>query len=184
MPGSHKEFLFVLLCSYVVCALIIAVLFIMPKTRAAMKRGDEEWRAFLYKRDGVNEVSYVDEMTGDEFERVTVRVLKANGYKFVTKTPISGDYGIDVTAEKNGKKYAFQCKRYNGNVGVKAVQEAYSGAKMYHADVAAVITNSSFTPNARKMAKEIGVLLIDRNGLIKLMRNAERGGPEDGVDQL
>lgn len=170
--------------SFLFTAVLLLVLWCIPKTREAMKRGDEEWRAFLYKRDGATAISDVDEMTGDEFERVTVRVLKANGYTFVTKTVASGDYGIDVTAEKNGKKYAFQCKRYSGNVGVKAVQEAYSGAKMYHADVAAVITNSSFTPNAQNMAKEIGVLLIDRNGLIKLMRNAERGGPEDGVDQL
>ena len=183
MSEFNKEFWLVILCSYAVCAIIIAVLFLNPKARAAMKRGDKEWRAFLYKRDGAIEISNIDEMTGDEFERITARVLKANGYKFVTKTIASGDYGIDVTAEKDGKKYAFQCKRYTGNVGIKAVQEAYSGAKMYHADVAAVITNSSFTPNAQKMAKEIGVLLIDRNGLVKLMRSAE-GGPEDGMDQL
>lgn len=126
----------------------------------------------------------IDDMTGEEFEAFVSSLLMKDGYRAVSATKYSGDYGIDVTAEKNGKKYAFQCKRYSGNVGVKAIQEAYSGAKMYHADVAAVITNSSFTPNARKMAKEIGVLLIDRNGLIKIMRNAERGGPEDGVDQL
>ena len=117
----------------------------------------------------------VDLMSGGEFEKYTVRLLKSNGYTNVEKTKTSGDYGIDVTARKDGKKYAFQCKCYQGKVGVHAVQEAFSGAKMYRADVAAVITNSTFTPNARKMAKEIGVLLIDRDRLEKLMKKAELG---------
>lgn len=131
------------------------------------------------KEEGGNKtdesLSDIDLMSGDEFEKYTVRLLKSNGYTNVEKTKTSGDYGIDVTARKDGKKYAFQCKCYQGNVGVRAVQEAFSGAKMYRADVAAVITNSRFTPNARKMAKEIGVLLIDRNSLENLMKKAKFG---------
>ena len=123
-------------------------------------------------------ISDIDLMSGDEFEKYTVRLLKSNGYTNVEKTKTSGDYGIDVVARKDGKKYAFQCKCYQGSVGVHAVQEAFSGAKMYRADIAAVITNSRFTPNAQKMAKEIGVQLFDRNLLINLMNKAEFGDDE------
>lgn len=158
--------------------ILLAVLWCIPKTRSAMKKSEEEWRRLSYKRNKNRYIEDVDKMSGDEFERFSVRLLEAVGFGLVEKTKTSGDYGIDVVARKDGKKYAFQCKCYQGSVGVHAVQEAFSGAKMYRADVAAVITNSRFTPNAQKMAKEIGVQLFDRKLLIKLMNKAELG---DGI---
>lgn len=114
----------------------------------------------------------IDAMSGAEFERFFADLLRKEDYKKVTVTPASGDYGVDVVAERCGTRYAFQCKCYQSSVGVSAVQEVYSGAKMYQADTPVVVTNSYFTPNAANMAKRLGVLLWDRDYLNRMLGNS------------
>ncbi len=64
----------------------------------------------------------------DTISNISVRTFwKTMVFKSVEVTRGSGDYGVDVLAEKEGVTYAVQCKRYDGPVGVKAVQEAYAG---------------------------------------------------------
>lgn len=115
-------------------------------------------------------IGVVDGFDGVAFENFVVDLLRQHGYRQVWTTSASGDYGVDVVASKEDLKYAFQCKRYSSNVGVKAVQEVYAGAKMYHADVAVVVTNSFFTPNAITLSKELGVVLWDRNHLARMLK--------------
>lgn len=80
-------------------------------------------------------------------------------------TSTSGDYGIDILAEKDDITYGIQCKRYGGKVGNHAVQEALSGASYYHCMVAVVLTNNYFTPAAIETAQKTNVLLWDRDKL-------------------
>lgn len=110
-----------------------------------------------------------DSMNGQEFEDFCVKVLRRNGFINVKVTQGSGDHGIDVLANKNGKRYAIQCKCYSQNVGNKAVQEAYSGKDIYSADIAAVMTNRFFTRQAQMDARKLGVQLWDRNKLNNLI---------------
>ena len=66
---------------------------------------------------------------------------------------------VDITAFKNGQKFAFQCKYYESPVGNKAVQEVYSGMAFYDCQKAVVITNNTFTPQAVELANKLGVEL-------------------------
>ena len=111
------------------------------------------------------DLSEIDNMDGIAFENLTAELLRNNGFKNVEVTKASGDYGVDIVANKDNKKYAFQCKCYSSKLGIKPIQEVYSGVKMYGADTAVVITNSYFTPNAFNLADELGVLLWDRKNL-------------------
>jgi hypothetical protein len=70
-------------------------------------------------------------LDGPEFEAYVALVLEDNGFKYVALTKGSGDQGVDITAERNGRTYAIQCKNYEGSVGNFAVQEAYTGAQFY-----------------------------------------------------
>lgn len=99
-------------------------------------------------------------MTGIEYESRVADYLKSKGYWGVKVTQASGDYGIDVTAHKNGKKYAVQCKYYSQPVGIAAVQEAVAGKVHYGCTEAMVVTNNTFTPAAETLAKENGVILL------------------------
>nr|WP_230678547.1 restriction endonuclease [Lacticaseibacillus zhaodongensis] len=113
----------------------------------------------------------VDEMDGFEFERFCAYLLRRNGYRHVSVTQESGDQGVDVIATKNKKKYGIQCKRYNGFVGNHAVQEVWSGHQYYDLDAAIVLSNSQFSDSAQELAQELGVELIGRDGLRKMMRH-------------
>ena len=73
----------------------------------------------------------LDAMEGHDFEYFCADLLEDHGFKSVEVTRGSGDYGVDVLAEKEGVTYAVQCKRYDGPVGVKAVQEAHPDVEIF-----------------------------------------------------
>ncbi len=106
-----------------------------------------------------------DMMDGHDFEYYCADLLQKRGFKEVEVTKGSGDYGIDILAERDGVTYAIQCKCYGDSVGVKAVQEAYAGRDYYDCMVGAVLTNQYFTAPAVEAAKKLKILLWDRGYL-------------------
>lgn len=116
-------------------------------------------------------VRFIGQYGSHEFEYAVADLLRHNGFREVQVTQASNDYGIDILAKRKNTSYAIQCKRYSGNVGNKAVQEAGLGMDFYHCDAAAVITNSAYTKQAIKLAQVTGVRLWDRNYLAELIDN-------------
>ncbi len=114
------------------------------------------------------EQSKIDNMTGLEFEEFCCKLLKANDFINVRRTPSSGDFGLDIIAVKDGIVYGIQCKHYQGAVGVKAVQEALSGCHYYSCHVPVVLTNNYFTHQAIEMANKTNVKLWNRKKLLEL----------------
>ena len=106
-----------------------------------------------------------EDMDGHEFEYFCADLLEQRGFVEVEVTRGSGDYGIDILAEKDGVTYAVQCKRYTAPVGVKAIQEAYAGRDYYDRMVGAVLTNQYFTQPAVDAARKLKILLWDRDYL-------------------
>ena len=111
----------------------------------------------------------LDEMEGLDFEYYCAELLRNRGFIEVEVTKSSGDYGIDILAEKEGVTYAIQCKRYNGPVGVKAVQEAYAGRDFYDRMVGCVLTNQYFTQPAVDAAQKLKILLWNRDYLEEMI---------------
>ena len=111
----------------------------------------------------------LDGMEGHDFEFFCADLLERRGFVDVEVTRSSGDYGVDVLAEKDGVTYAIQCKRYDGPVGVKAVQEAYAGRDFYERMVGAVMTNQYFTDPAVAAARKLKILLWDRGYLESML---------------
>jgi HJR/Mrr/RecB family endonuclease len=105
---------------------------------------------------------------GYAFERYVADRLHRNGFAEVRTTSLSGDFGVDVLAEKGGVCYAFQCKHYRQPGGVKAVQEVHAGMVYYDCHVGVVVASSTFTPAARELAERTGVELWDRRKLLAL----------------
>lgn len=99
---------------------------------------------------------------GLQWEHQVAKKLSRMGYHSVKVTKGSGDFGADIIASKGWTKYAIQCKYYTGTVGVAAVQEAIAGKAYYKCDKAMVITNSTYTPAARELARKSGVKLVER----------------------
>lgn len=114
-----------------------------------------------------------EDMEGHEFEYFCADLLRQKGFVDVEVTKGSGDYGVDILAEKEGITYAIQCKRYTAPVGVKAVQEAYAGRDYYDRMVGAVMTNQYFTAPAVEAAKKLKILLWDGGYMESMMEEDE-----------
>lgn len=127
----------------------------------------------LVRRARKNRPCEMDLMEGHEFEYYCAELLKKSGFQEVEVIRGSGDYGIDILAEKDGVTYAIQCKRYHAPVGVKAVQEAYAGRDYYDRMVGAVLTNQYFTQPAVEAARKLKILLWDRGYLESMMEDCE-----------
>ena len=124
------------------------------------------WRLFVRRR---RTSDIFEDMEGHEFEYFCAGLLKQKGFVDVEVTKGSGDYGVDILAEKDGITYAIQCKRYTTPVGIKAVQEAYAGRDYYDRMVGAVMTNQYFTSPAVDAAKKLKILLWDGGYMESMM---------------
>jgi restriction system protein len=107
------------------------------------------------------------DMEGVEYESHCAEVLRNSGWK-TSLTKGSGDQGVDILAIKNNITVAIQCKRLSKPVGNKAVQEAFAGMQFVKGNFSVVVTNSSYTPGAREIARETGTFLLNDNNLPQL----------------
>lgn len=114
----------------------------------------------------------MDEMEGHDFEYYCAEILKKNGFENVEVTRGSGDYGVDILADRDGISYAFQCKCYDKPIGVKAVQEVYAGRDYYDRMVGVVITNQYYTQPAIDLAAKLRILLWDRDYITELSEDS------------
>lgn len=112
----------------------------------------------------------VDEMEGSAFESECAELLRKNGFFILEHTGQTGDFGVDLIVHYEGERIVVQCKRYEANIGVAAVQEIYTGCEFYQADHAMCMTNSHYTKAAIALAETTDVELLDREDLILLKR--------------
>ncbi len=106
----------------------------------------------------------IDAMDGVEFEVYVAARLQRAGWA-VSFTPVVGDYGVDLIAEKDGQYVAIQCKRHGKAVGVAAVQQVVSGARHHGCARSIVVSNQEFTAAAKQLAYTHGCQLIGRKAL-------------------
>lgn len=116
----------------------------------------------------------MDGMEGHDFEYFCADLLRDVGFDEVEVTRGSGDYGVDILAEKDGITYAVQCKCYHSPIGIRAVQEVYAGRDYYDRMVGAVMTNQYFTNAAVEAAGKLKILLWDRGYLESMMEECGR----------
>lgn len=116
----------------------------------------------------------LDKMDGHQFEYACADILKANGYKHVKVTRGSGDFGVDVIAEKDKVRYAIQCKRYNHKLDNTPIQEVVGGLAYYQCDKGAVMTNQYFTEPAKQLAQVNDIKLLDRDTLSHMVDKTEK----------
>lgn len=114
----------------------------------------------------------IDKLTGEQFEKFLEKILQRMGFENIERTQLSGDFGADLTASRNSKKFVIQAKRYSRPVGNKAVQEVFSSMPIYKADSCMVVTNQDFTNAAKKQALECKCLLFGKSQLRDLVTDS------------
>ncbi len=104
--------------------------------------------------------SMVDTMSGEAYENYVGYKLLEQGWLDVDYTSKTNDYGADIIAKNpEGELVCIQCKRYADSVGIAAIQEVSAAKLYYNCKYAIAITNSTFTPNAKELAKRTNVEL-------------------------
>jgi hypothetical protein len=115
--------------------------------------------------------------SGVEFERECAELLSRLGYT-VQKTKRSGDFGVDIIAQRTSLSFAIQSKCHSQPVGISGIQEVLGGRKHYRTDYSVVISASGFTTAARELASSSRVILAnvrDLENLDALARNLDHG---------
>lgn len=125
---------------------------------------------YIYKRqlDRIRATGIfdIDEMDGVAFEKRLWLLFQSLGYKVET-TPTRGDWGADLILTKDNLRTVVQAKRYSKPVGLSAVQEAVTARAKYNCAKALVVTNNTFTAQARELAFHNSTELWDRDRLIQ-----------------
>ena len=117
----------------------------------------------------------IDTMDGTQFEEFLAVLFFHLGYR-VQRVGMSHDFGADLVLTSPCQRIVVQAKRYAGNVGIGAVQEALGAAQYYRGTRAMVVASSGFTESARELAARSGVELWDRQRLaVAMARTAGRG---------
>jgi len=139
------------------------------------------YRKRRLSRSGIYDI---DRMSGAQFKRYLGTMFLRLGYRVEQVGSVRGDFGCDLLLRKDGRRIVVQAKRWQKNVGVKAVQEAVAAKAMYDCADAAVATNSHFTEQARTLARANKVRLYDRDDLVRALLTArkikERAPAESG----
>lgn len=133
------------------------------------------WLRVRYRRLRAIELADIDYMDGLDFERYVCRLLERQGYRNVHNIRGSGDFGVDVIADKGGVRYAIQVKRFRGKVSRRAVSDAVAGKYQFKCDAAMVVTNSYYTAGAQELAASADCVLIDRDTLAQWVLDFQRG---------
>jgi HJR/Mrr/RecB family endonuclease len=128
----------------------------------------ERWRT------GREMILWLRNMPPVDFERYTAELFKKLGYKADVVGGIN-DGGIDVIAEKEGRRHYIQCKRYSSKneVGVASIRDFYgalvdkvANGKGY------IITTGKFSLEAEKFAEGKPIELVDSHRLLEYIRLA------------
>ncbi|MDE0306169.1 MAG: DEAD/DEAH box helicase family protein [Albidovulum sp.] len=102
------------------------------------------------------------------FERMVARLVKHAGFRDVALVGGAGDHGADVVGVSGGKCWVLQAKfRSNGGVDDNGAREAVWALGKYEAQIAIVVSNQDFYPNAYNFLaaqKDAGVDVRAWNG--------------------
>lgn len=146
-----------------VAAVAVGAVFLIVWVALVVTSGTKRRERLKYS--GIKEI---DRMDGRQFEEYLGELFQFQGYE-VQITQASHDYGADIILRKDGVKSVVQAKRYSTNVGLEAVQQAYSAINYYEATEAWAVTNFYFTDPAKNLAQANQVRLIERDELIEMI---------------
>ena len=119
---------------------------------------------------------YMLPSSGADFELYVATLLEDLGYE-VKMTPQTRDFGADLVIRKPSSDYSIcvQAKFYSSVLDGSSIQEVVASLPYYGAQEGWVVTNSTFTQNAKTLAHANHVRLIDNDELNKLIQLALSG---------
>jgi restriction system protein len=154
-------------------ALLIAAILLGVLVIVGWAAAWQAWRRDLLPgRWPALDLQQIRELTPAQFEAyVAWRLFGRHGY-YVNNVRDTKDGGVDIiVTDERGQSAIVQCKRYRGTVGAPIVRDLYG--TMIHSGVpyAYLVTNSTFSEEAREWAAGKPIELIDGRRLVELSRD-------------
>ena len=119
----------------------------------------------------------LENMSWEEFERAMGAAFARQGYR-VTQTKSGADGGVDLVLERPGERVLAQCKHWAAwKVNVKTVRELFGVMNYQGATGGIVATSGRFTQDASAFAREVGIRLLDRDDVLRMLRAAPAPSP-------
>lgn len=130
----------------------------------------EEWEQWQTKTS----LEYWKNLSGYEFEKEIAKLYKKLRYG-VTVTPKSGDGGVDIILEKDGKRIAVQCKHHAKPVGPAPVRELLGVVASQDFDSGIFISLNGYTKNAISEANlsKVQISLLSLYDILELLKEQE-----------
>lgn len=168
--GYVIESTFMLIFGYFI--ILLGILFVFAFIREKIKnRIYEKKLQIAILNSGINQI---DNLNPYEFEEWVARMFRLNRFKAMP-TKRSGDYGVDVIAEKDNERIAIQVKKFSKPVGIKAVQEVIAGMDYYNCYDGWVITTAPyFTQASKNLAHTRNIKLYNKNDLALLLNEIQK----------
>ncbi|WP_027927966.1 restriction endonuclease [Amycolatopsis benzoatilytica] len=148
------------------------------RARAELARATAARQAYELEVIRSQEIARYHMMGAPEFEEALAFLCARDGCAYAERVGRAGDLGADVIATApDGRKIVIQAKRYVPTNKVTGPDLQRFGGTCYSvhgAHIAAVITTSTFTQQARQYAAHHGIRLFDADALAAW---ASRTGP-------
>lgn len=158
-------------------SIAVAVILILAGAYWLARRTAGRIRAHRNRWTAPTSISAYMNADPDQFEQQTAALCRRDGCTRVRVVGGAGDLAADVLATTpGGKKILIQCKRYatHNKVGSDHVQRVNGTYRdIHHCDQAAIVTTSSYTIDAIKLARRVGMSLYDANDLAQWARGGQ-----------
>jgi len=105
-------------------------------------------------------------MNPREFEEAVAARLQEEGYATELGKGV-GDFGVDVFAAKDGRRYAVQAKMFGGTsrpVNRQIMMELHGAAAYFGCAGAMLATDGRVLADAAEVARKLGIRIIDMGG--------------------
>ncbi len=133
----------------------------------------EPTRKEVTKADLVQQLRSIDWF---QFEKLVAAAYRKLGYTVSRRGGANPDGGIDLVIEKDGQRSAVQCKQWKTwKVKERTVRE-FLGA-LTHAEIqtGVFITLCGYTRDAKHLADQHGIEIIDEDGLAQMLEDTAAG---------
>ena len=135
------------------------------REQAAREAEQARQRAEEERLRSLRTMANLHALSGTEFEDVVAKLFARLDCQ-VTRTPGSGDEGVDLVLRIDGVKLVVQCKRWKADIGAPVIRD-FLGALMHSgAAHGFIITTASFTRSSADFARNKPLTLI--NGILLL----------------
>jgi restriction system protein len=123
--------------------------------------------------EGQMSIERIRALSWQQFEQLVGEAYRRQGYSVTERGGPQADGGIDLELRTPDKLLVVQCKHWKAQaVAVRLVRELYGAMAGAEANAAIFVTSGRYTPDAIDFARNKPIKLIDRRGLVELLRGS------------